>query len=272
MNEYLLKIHGFVDLLALVGVNLFVKDHIDVITDGFPSEYDTFFLTINSRTEDYLIEEIECLLLAQEARIEKHNKSLDSETASVNITQGSSNFGRGNISQGRGFISNNQFSPNFGRGNFSPRGRGGFQGKGHFNNGGRRSWNTWNNNVTANAEKMVCQLCMKIGHSVDRCYYKYDPSFQGPRTLGFTPSFQRSPQTQVQGGNKPNMQVLMATLENICDTNWYPDSGASNHVTANANNLVEHTPYYGNEQVRGNGMRLSIKHIGLSQFSSPFTS
>ena len=68
------------------------------------------------------------------------------------------------------------------------------------------------------------------------------------------------------------MQVLMATLENICDTNWYPDSGASNHVTANANNLVEHTPYYGNEQVRGNGMRLSIKHIGLSQFSSPFTS
>ena len=64
----------------------------------------------------------------------------------------------------------------------------------------------------------------------------------------------------------------MATPENICDTNWYPNSSASNHVTANANNLVEHTPYYGNEQVHGNGMRLSIKHIGLSQFSSPFTS
>ncbi|RVW86157.1 Retrovirus-related Pol polyprotein from transposon RE2 [Vitis vinifera] len=51
------------------------------------------------------------------------------------------------------------------------------------------------------------------------------------------------------GGNKPNMQVLMATPENICDTNWYPDSGASNHVIANANNLVQHTPYHGNEQV-----------------------
>ena len=56
----------------------------------------------------------------------------------------------------------------------------------------------------------------------------------------------------------------MATPENICDTNCYPDSGASNHVTANANNMVEHTPYYGNEQVRvGNGIRLSIKHISL---------
>ena len=30
---------------------------------------------------------------------------------------------------------------------------------------------------------------MKIGHSADRCYYRYDPSFQGPRTPGFTPSF-----------------------------------------------------------------------------------
>ena len=193
MNEYMLKIRGFVDLLPLVGVNLSVKDHIDAIRYGLPSEYNTFFLTINSQTEDYSIKEIEFVLLAQEARIEKHNKSLDFETASVNITQGLGNFGRGNFSQGRGFTSNNQFSPNFGRGNFSPRGRGGFQGRSCFNNGGRRSWNTWNNNATANAEKMVCQLCMKIGHSVDRCYYKYDPSFQGPRTLGFTPSFQRSP-------------------------------------------------------------------------------
>ena len=198
MNEYLLKICGFVDLLVLVGVNLFVKDHIDAIIDGLPSEYDTFFLTINSRTEDYSVEEIESLLLAQEARIEKHNKRLDFETASVHITQGSGNFGRDNFSQGRGFTSNNQFSPNFGRDNFSPRGRDGFRGRGGFNNGGQRSWNTWNNNATANTEKLVCQVCMKIGHSTDRCYYRYNPSFQSPRTLGFTPSFQKSPQTQIQ--------------------------------------------------------------------------
>ena len=107
MNEYLLKIRGFVDLLALVGVNLSVKDHIDAITNGLPSEYNTFFLTINSWIEDYSVEEIESLLLAQEDKIEKHNKRLDSETASVNITQGPGNFGRGNFSQGRGFTSNN---------------------------------------------------------------------------------------------------------------------------------------------------------------------
>ena len=123
----MLKIRGFVDLFALVGVNLSVKNHIDAITNGLPSEYDTFFLTINSRTEDYSVEEIESLLLAQEARIEKHSKRLDSETTSINITQGPGNFGRDNFSQGKGFTSNNQFSPNFGRSNFSSRGNGGWR-------------------------------------------------------------------------------------------------------------------------------------------------
>ena len=64
MNEYLLKIRGFVDLLAFVGMNLSVNDHIDAIIDGLPSEYDTFFLIINCWTEDYLVEEIKTLLLA----------------------------------------------------------------------------------------------------------------------------------------------------------------------------------------------------------------
>ena len=64
MNEYLLKIRGFVDLFPLVGVNLSIKDHIDAITDGLTSEYNTFFLTINSQIKDYLVEEVESLLLA----------------------------------------------------------------------------------------------------------------------------------------------------------------------------------------------------------------
>ena len=154
MNEYLLKIHGFVDLLAFVGVNLSVKDHIDVITDGLPSEYDTFFLIINSRIEDYLVEEIESLLLAQETRIEKHNRNLNSKTASINVAQVLGNFGKYNFSHGKAFTSNNQFSPNFGRGNFFARRKGGFPSRSGFNNCGTRSWNTWNNNVTV--KKLVC--------------------------------------------------------------------------------------------------------------------
>lgn len=48
-----------------------------------PEEYDTFVLSVNSRPESYSVEEIESLLLAQEARIENHIKELDS--ASINL-------------------------------------------------------------------------------------------------------------------------------------------------------------------------------------------
>ena len=77
VNDYLLKIRELVDLLALVDVNFTAKDHIDAITKGLPSEYDTFFLTIIAISDDHTVEEIESLLLAQEARIEKHNRNLD---------------------------------------------------------------------------------------------------------------------------------------------------------------------------------------------------
>ena len=52
---------------------------------------------------------------------------------------------------------------------------------------------------------------------------------------------------------------MFATPQVVNDTNWYLDSGASNHVTK-----VE---YYGSYQVHiGNGVGLSIKHVGQSTF------
>lgn len=50
-----------------------------------PIEYDTFIILVNSSPEDYTVEEIESLLLAQETRITKHFRSLDSNQASTNL-------------------------------------------------------------------------------------------------------------------------------------------------------------------------------------------
>lgn len=49
INDYLLKVRGLVDLLALVGHNLSVKDQIDAIFCGLPPEYETFIFSVNSR-------------------------------------------------------------------------------------------------------------------------------------------------------------------------------------------------------------------------------
>lgn len=75
MNEFLLQIRRIVDLLALVDWKLTVKEHISAIFDGLSREYETFVLSIETRKESYTVEEIEALLLSQEARYEKKNET-----------------------------------------------------------------------------------------------------------------------------------------------------------------------------------------------------
>ena len=66
------------------------------------------------------------------------------------------------------------------------------------------------------------------------------------------------------------MTAMFATPKVVSD--WYPNLGASNHVTSDATNLMTKVEYYGSDQVHvGNGMGLSIKHVGKSAFSSTYT-
>ena len=102
------KIKSYVDSLASVGHILTDKDHIDAILDGLTDEYDAFITSILARSESYTIEEVESMIMAQEARIEKNAKSLDS-TPSANFASFSTNNGFGGRSR-------SNFSTNFGPG------------------------------------------------------------------------------------------------------------------------------------------------------------
>ena len=54
------------------------------------------------------------------------------------------------------------------------------------------------------------------------------------------------------------------------DHNWYVDSGATNHVTANLQNLNLHQDYKGKGKLTiGNGSKLQISHIGDIFVHSP---
>ena len=69
------------------------------------------------------------------------------------------------------------------------------------------------------------------------------------------------------------MSSMLATLETTRDTNWYPDSIATNHATLNLNNLTTNTKFMGQDKLHmGNGTGLSIHHIGQSCFKSQFQS
>lgn len=104
INEYMLKIKNIIDRLTSFGHPVSSNNHIDAVLNGLPREYDTFVVSINSRSENYIVEEIESLLPAQEGRIEKHSKELDSYSDSANlVTQGSQNkkYHRGGCSTSR---------------------------------------------------------------------------------------------------------------------------------------------------------------------------
>jgi len=76
INAYLLDIKRVIDSLAAVDSNVSTEDHLEVILDGLPEEYDSFITSVTSRLDPYTVDDIEALLLAQEERFDKH-KSLD---------------------------------------------------------------------------------------------------------------------------------------------------------------------------------------------------
>ncbi|KAL5575556.1 hypothetical protein UlMin_017255 [Ulmus minor] len=135
-----------------------------------------------------------------------------------------------------------------------------FNGTSHNNNQGGRGYNGYRGRGRggrSNNNRPQCQLCGKIGHTIIKCYYCFDQNYQGK-----TP-FEQAP-----------AEALIATARNTAtDKNWYPDSGATNHVTNDIQNLSCGTDYNGTQKIHmGNCKGLSIKHIGKSTIPSSFYS
>ncbi|KAG8475880.1 hypothetical protein CXB51_032703 [Gossypium anomalum] len=59
-------------------------------------------------------------------------------------------------------------------------------------------------------------------------------------------------------------------LSSFLNTNtWYPDSGASHHVTNDLDNLKDAAPYTGNHKLyMGNGLPVPVAHVGSGHFTA----
>ena len=103
-----------------------------------------------------------------------------------------------------------------------------------------------------NGSRPTCQICGKFGHVALHCYQRFDNSYS----------------------SDTNMQALLATPQSSTDDNWYTDSGATHHITADLANLnVRADEYQGQEQIRvGNGKSIPIEHVGTTQLLSPTSS
>ena len=70
-----------------------------------------------------------------------------------------------------------------------------------------------------------------------------------------------------------HLAAMMATPETVNDSNWYPDSSATNHCTPNFNNLMSSDAYHGQEQLHmGDGSGVTIQNVGRCIFPFQFNS
>ncbi|RVW92712.1 hypothetical protein CK203_041642 [Vitis vinifera] len=81
--------------------------------------------------------------------------------------------------------------------------------------------------------KPICQLYKKIGHVADKCYRRFDISFSGVGSTSYANS---------------SSQANVLSTSNPTDHEWYVDSGATNHVIVDMNNLNIKANYMGNDR------------------------
>jgi hypothetical protein len=97
-------------------------------------------------------------------------------------------------------------------------------------------------------EAPICQICNKRNHTALKCFNRFNHSF--------TPEI--IPQA-----------LAAITIADNQDSEWFPDTGATDHITGNPGNLHSLTPYTGSDGVMlGNGDILQITHVGQANIES----
>ena len=247
IEEYFVKMKNVADLRNVSTTQTITDDELLLyILGGLGTEYESVIIHLTSRQGAVSLEEAQFMLQTQEMRIEHQINQATSElhgTPSANYA----NFRRGQAGVGSG-----------GRGqSYNGRGGHGFRGRGGRGRG---------------TSKPTCQICGRTGHAVNRCYHRFDITFQGNQQSGGQQS--RDYNAGLSGGQHGNhhaylhqAEVDVATssggLDGDSNQNWYVDSGATNHVTAKLQNLNIHQDYKGKGKLSvSNGSQLKISHIG----------
>ncbi|KAL5751167.1 hypothetical protein ACOSP7_025770 [Xanthoceras sorbifolium] len=268
ITEYVLKLRTMADSLAAAGQPMSERDLLLNVLQGLGSEYDAVIVNITSQ-HGISLQDAQFQLMSYEARLDHYNSS-----TSLALATASAQFAQSNNSRG----GTNQY--NRGR---RGRGRGTGRGRG-----------------------IICQLCGKTGHYSAICYSRFDQNFQGFKPQvnqgggfqgqarcstgsNFQNNFQHQGNyhnnyqgnvVQSSGGYQINTggypmnaahpnAAYIASPSTVAGPTWYIDSGATNHITADLNNLSVKNEYKGNERLAvGNGNLLPISHFGCSVIPS----
>ncbi|MCH92348.1 retrovirus-related Pol polyprotein from transposon TNT 1-94, partial [Trifolium medium] len=280
--DFIARIRTIPESLMSIGDPVAHRDLIEVVLEALPEEFNPIVASVNSQAEIVSLDELESQLLTQEARNEKFKKALVTEQAAVNLTQTPNPDDKFQASQSQIGPYTDQ-NPNFpNNSNSNPQ----YQYPG-FNNGGRSGANRGcggrfrGRGGRGNGRSSIqCQICYKNGHDASYCYYRFDGAnpygyggygaqngYGAPPNVWMRnlprppqPNFNARPAFPPQFAN-PRPQTPQAfltgnesTASSSFQNGWYPDSGATHHVTPDANNLMDFVSLSGSDQVHiGNG-------------------
>ena len=94
---------------------------------------------------------------------------------------------------------------------------------------------------------MICQVCSKPNHSAQDCWYRFDPDYVPDETR----------------------QAGSAITSYGIDTNWYLDSGATDHITGELDKSTTRERYNSHDKVHtANRAGMVISHIGSTTIHS----
>uniref|UniRef100_A0A803Q8R6 Retrovirus-related Pol polyprotein from transposon TNT 1-94-like beta-barrel domain-containing protein n=1 Tax=Cannabis sativa TaxID=3483 RepID=A0A803Q8R6_CANSA len=151
--EYVEKAKATANALAIAGFLVTTQDLVLQLFNGLGQEFDPVVSGITSRGDHLSFEEVQALLLSHETRLEHHNSVTDSSlkmqaNLSMNQSRNGGNHGSGASTR----TENNEI----GRGNGQYFGRG-------------------------TGSKLLCQVCLRFGHTTAVCHYQFDKKFVTPK-------------------------------------------------------------------------------------------
>lgn len=230
ISEYFGKMKAYSDEIASTGKPLDEEDTIAYIVNGLDGDYDSFVSALGMRVEPITMTELYAQLLNFENRL--HLRKQGSANAAHR-----GNGGRGNFIP-RGGAIGAAGGTNPGRGH-------GDSGRGRGSTGGNRGG--WGGNQQRVDTRPVCQVYYKRGHVVAECWHRFDANY-------------------VPG----ERHVAAAAYAYGLDTNWYIDTGATDHLTSELDKLTTREKYKGTDQIHtANGAGMKIEHIGHSLIYTP---
>ncbi|KAK1669758.1 hypothetical protein QYE76_057917 [Lolium multiflorum] len=227
--QYFAAVKAITDELAAAGRPMEEDEVVEYLLAGLDDPYNPLFAAIGANPDNKVtVPE----LYAQLSSYDNHMKLLinnDEPKSSVNSAargRGARHGGRGNY-RGRGG----------GRGHVQGHGQGHQQQHQGGRGGGRRG----GRGGGRDRDVVTCQICGKPGHSAYRCWHRY--------------SEDDGEEEEERGANAASYGV---------DTNWYSNTGATDHITSELDKLTMKEKYHGRDKINAaNGADLRRISIGI---------